>query len=203
MLHRNFRFGLAVVLFAVALLALTGCFSRGNSLPSTIIVELPDGTTVVVEQGDGVPSLADSSWDFFRTAGEAQGISFVTIVFGPEGVLEAFENNTIASQIFGSTILFDGERHETSEAGFEYAATTFGAGTADGTGFSFESRFTAFYAGFKVGEGEASATGTFDPDDPDVLTGTFHYATEVTLPFPIEGGDQEDEFPFIARRVVE
>jgi hypothetical protein len=203
MLHRNFGFGPAVALLGVALLTLTGCFSRGNSLPSTIIVELPDGTTVEVEQGDGVPSLADSSWDFFRTAAEAQGISFVTIVFGAEGNLQTFENNTIASQIFGSTILFDGERHDTSQAGFEYAATTFGAGMADGTGFSFEGRVTAFYAGLKVGEGEASATGTFDPDDPDVLTGTFYYTTEVTLPFPIEGADQEDEFPFIARRVVE
>jgi len=188
---------------AVALLAVTGCFSRSNSLPSTIIVELPDGTTVEVEQGDGVPSLADSSWDFYRTAGEAQSTAFVTVIFGPEGALEAFENNTIASELLGPTILFDGERHETSQEGFEYAATTFGAGTADGTGFSFEGRFTAFYAGLKVGEGEATATGTFDPDDPDVMTGTFYYATEVTLPIPIEGGDQEDEFPFIARRVVE
>lgn len=193
-----------VLCLCLASLALMGCFSS-NSLPSTVLVELPDGTTVEVDQGAGAPSLANSSWRFFRTSQAAQGISFVTISFGEGGTLERFDNNTIAQDLLGSIVLFDGDRHATNQQGIEYAASTFGAETNDGTGFSFEGRVTAFFVGLAIGGATANATGTFDPDDPDIMMGTFSYETEVNIPIPlpIEGLNQKDEFPFLATRVVE
>ncbi len=54
---------------AFAFLALTGCgLGGGNDLPPSVTVELPDGTTVEADKGDGVPSLKNSTWDFSRTA---------------------------------------------------------------------------------------------------------------------------------------
>ena len=109
----GFRNGLV---FAASLgLSLAGCGSAQRSgLPETVIIELPDGTTVEAQQGAGAPSLANSRWEFFRTSSSAQSLAFVTIIFGPEGNLESFENNTIAQEIFGDTILFDGQRDRKS-----------------------------------------------------------------------------------------
>ena len=59
---------------------------------------------------------------------------FVTVVFGANGELLAFENSTFSQDILGSTVIFDGSRQPTSMDGLEYAATTFGAATVDGTG---------------------------------------------------------------------
>ncbi len=190
------------VLPPVALIAMTGCGLTGNGLPSTLTIELPDGTTTEVAQGAGASSLADSQWQFFRTAGAAQGLSFLTIRFGSEGNLESFEENTIASEIFGSSIRFDGQRHSTNQKGLQYAATTFGAETSDGSGFTFEGRMTAFAVGIQAGSATAIATGTFDPDDPDTMTGTFSFSTRVTL-ISLPEANTDDEFPFIAHRVVE
>ena len=197
-----FWFLSCVVPASLVLFVLPGCGSRRASLPSSVIVELPDGTTAEVDQGAGAASLANSKWQFFRTAGSAQGLSFVTIVFGPEGNLESFENNTIASEILGTTIIFDGQLHSASQQGLQYAASTYGAETADGTGFTFEGRMTAFAAGIRAGEATANATGTFDPDDPDTMTGTFSFSMRVTL-LSIPEANQDDEFSFIAHRVQE
>lgn len=185
---------------SIVLFGLAGC--GANTLPSTVVVELPDGTTVEVDQGAGVPELANTSWKFIRTAGEAQGLPFATISFNADGALEAFDNNTIAQEILGSTVLFDGSRHATSIDGLEYAATTFGAATNDGTGFAFEGRFTAFFFGIAVGEGEAGASGSFDPDDPDTITGTFSFSMEITVPIEIPGVNQNETFPFVAQRII-
>ncbi len=190
-----------LALTAIAVFTLTGCGAGKTNLPSTVTVELPDGTTVEVEPGSGVASLADSQWEFYRTAAAGQGLAFVTIVFGPDGNLESFENSTIASEIFGSSIRFDGSRHETSQKGLQYAASTYGAETSDGSGFAFEGRMTAFAAGIQAGTADLTATGTFDPDDADTMTGTFSFSTRVTL-VSIPGADQDDEFFFIAHRVV-
>ena len=184
-----------VVVCGLTTLLLAGCWGR-NVLPSTVIIELPDGSTVEVDEGGGAESLANTAWQFFRGSG-----IFLTIRFGPDGNLAAFENNTIAPEIFGSTILFDGDVHDTAQGGFTYVASTYGAETSDGTGFSFEGRLAVFVAGIQAGSATATATGTFDPDDPDTMTGTFAYSTELTLPFEIPGAEQEAEFEFIAHRV--
>src|SRR3990172_6122225 len=105
-----------------------GCGSGNRTgLPKSVTLELLDGTIIEVEQGAGAASLANSQWQFFRTSPSAQAIAFVTVNFGPDGNLESFENNTIAQEIFGDTILFDGQRHNTTQQGLQYAAATFGA----------------------------------------------------------------------------
>ncbi len=191
-----------VIPASLVLLTAAGCGLNRATLPSSIIIELPDGTSTEVDQGAGAASLANSKWQFYRTAGTAQGLSFVTNVFGAKGNLERFENNTIASELLGTTVIFDGQLHNTSQQGLQYAASTYGAETADGTGFAFEGRMAAFAVGIQAGDATAGATGTFDPDDPDTMTGIFSFSMHVTL-LSIPGGDQEDEFSFIAHRVQE
>ncbi len=198
---KNARFTVALSLDLMMILVVTGCGSNGT-LPSTVILELPDGTTVEVDAGTGVPSLADSSWAFLRISDTGQEILFVTVVFGAEGNLVAFEDNTFSQDILGDTIVFDGSRQPTSLDGVEYAATTFGAATVDGTGFAFEGQFSVFYLGLNVGGGEAGAVGTFDADDPDTITGTFSFSMELTIPIEIPGANQSDSFSFVAHRVV-
>lgn len=203
MTHRILSIAARSAVLSLALLLLVGCGALGGStLPSTVIVELPDGTTAEVEQGAGVMSLADTSWQFIRTSSTAQGAAFLTINFGPEGNLYAFQNNTIAQEIFGSTIYFDGEVHSTSQTGMTYTASTYGAETSDGSGFAFEGRMTAFAAGIQAGYATATATGTFNPDDPNTMTGTFAFSTRVTL-ISIPEANQDDEWAFIAHRVIE
>lgn len=184
-------------------LGITGCPTvQSTGLPGSVTIELPDGTTVDAEQGSGAPSLANSKWQFFRTAGEAQSLAFITVNFGPGGSLDSFEENTIAREIFGSRIRFDGQRHDTGQQGVQYAAVTFGAETADASGFAFEGRLTAFAAGIKAATATASATAEYDPNDPDTVFGTFSFSTHVTIT-TIPGGNSSDEFPFEGRRVIE
>lgn len=189
-----------IAIFTTALLVMVGC--GGSSAPSAVTIELPDGTEVRATQGSGVITLADSQWDFFRTSSTAQGTAFVRIQFGSAGELTRFDNNTIASAIFGSTLIFDGVRHNTTQAGLQYSAATFGAETSDSSGFAFEGRLTAFAAGLEAASATASASGTFDPDDPDVMTGTFTFRSRVTL-LDIPEGNIDDSFTFIGRRVTE
>jgi hypothetical protein len=167
-----------------------------------VSVELPDGTTVTADKGAGAPALANTTWNFYRGSATAQRAVFLTIAFGDDGNLERFDNNTLASQIFGDTIVFDGARHNTNQPGVTYSAATYGAQTADATGFTFAGRFTGFAAGFQAANGQASATGTFDPDDPSMMRGVFYFKTEVTL-IDLPEGNQEDEFNFTAELVTE
>lgn len=196
------RRGIPVIALAIILIA-AGCNAGTNGLPTTIEVELPDGTTVNVEAGGGAAKLADSTWDFINTANAGQGLPFVRIVFGENGNLSRFENSLLTQDVFGADVVFDGQRRATQQKGLEYAANTFGAQTADGTGFSFEGRLTAFFAGIQVGLGTASAIGTFDPDDPDTMTGTFTFTSSLTIPIEIPNAEQDIEFTFVARRIVE
>jgi hypothetical protein len=201
-----FRNGLlfTALVFAASLgPSLGGCGSAQRSgLPETVTIELPDGTTVEAGQGTGAPSLANSRWEFFQSSSSAQGLAFVTIIFGPEGNLESFQNNTIAQEIFGDTIVFDGQRHSTTQQGLSYAAATFGAETADATGFAFEGRLTAFAAGIQAANGTATATASYDPNDPDTVVGTFTFSTRVTIA-SIPDANIDDEFAFVGHRVTE
>lgn len=189
-----------LVLIVVAIFAVSGCSPA--TLPATVIVDLPDGTSVEVEEGAGVASLANTSWRFMRATGAAQGLPFLTISFGPQGNLERFGDNTIAPQIFGSEILFDGKKHATAMSGVSYAASTYGAETVDGSGFTFASRMTAWFGPVIVGEATATATGIFDPDDPNTMTGTFAFTTELAF-FEMPEAELDEEFFFAADKVVE
>jgi len=202
---RKYQSRAANVLFipAVVGIMLMGCGLGGqpNGLPSTVLVTLPDGTQVDATQGAGVITLADSTWDFYRTASNAQSTAFMRVAFGSEGELTRFENNTIASEIFGETLIFDGARHNTTQAGLQYAAATFGAETSDSTGFAFVGQLIAFAAGFQAAEAEATASAEFDPDVPDTIRGMFTFMSVVTL-LDVPEGNQSDEFNFIGRRVT-
>ena len=139
-------------------LSFVGCGFRNSDHPETVTIELPDGTTVEVEQGSGAPSLANSQWQFFRTDGLAEAL-VATVNFGRDGNLVSFEENTFAPETFGDTILFDGQRHSTTQQGLEYAAVTFGAENAGG--FTFEGQLAAFFAGIKAANGTATAMATY------------------------------------------
>lgn len=188
------------VLPALMVPIVAGCNSS-NGLPSALTIELPDGSSVKADKGAGAPSLANSSWRFFRTAENGQGTAFVTVVFDENGALERFEDNTLVRDIFGSTILFDGKKHPTSQAGLDYAAATYGAQTADATGFTFEGRVTAFAVVVQAASATASATGVFDPDDPNTVRGTFTFSSVVTL-ISIPEGNQSDEFSYVGQRLI-
>ena len=190
-----------LVIAACLSLSLVGCVPPPSGLPGSVSILLPDGTNVEAEQGSGAASLANTQWQFFRTIGSAEAL-VVTVNFGPGGELGSFTENTIAQNIFGNTIQFDGQRHPTAQQGLEYAAATYGAETGDAGGFAFESRLTAFFAGIQAGNGTASATATFDAGDPDTVSGTFTDSTRVTIA-SIPGGDSDDSFPFVGRRVTD
>lgn len=200
---RNYHVcGTTMLVMAVAIGAmLLGCGPR-NGLPNTVTVTLPDGSQIDATQGAGVIALADTTWDFFRSADNAQSGAFVRVKFGPEGELDRFENNTIAAEIFGDTLIFDGERHSTTQAGLQYAAATYGAESADETGFTFAGRITAFAVGLTAATAEASAIAEFDADDPNTVRGVFSFSSQVTL-LEMPEGNLDDEFSFVGRRVTE
>jgi hypothetical protein len=192
-----------MVVAACLLISLIGCGSANRSgLPESVTLELLDGTIIEVEQGAGAASLANSQWQLFRTSPSAQSLAFVTINFGPEGNLESFENNTLAQEIFGDTILFDGQRHNTSQQALQYAAATFGAETDDATGFTFEGRLAAFAAGIQVATATATTTASYDPNDPDTVEGTFTFSSRATIS-SIPNGNTDFEFTFVGRRVTD
>lgn len=182
-----------------------GC-GKKSGVPDSVTVELPDGTTTTVTLGAGVPSLADSTWEFFVTGSldvpAGQSLPFLVITFGPGGELTRFDGNTFSPEIFGDTIYFDGETHNTNQQGFSYTAGTYGAETADATGFSFEGRLTAFAAGFTAANATITASGTFDAEDPDSMTGELTFSVRATVDF-IPNANVDQGYAFIAQRVVE
>jgi hypothetical protein len=197
--------GMAVIttILAASFLAFPiGCGVTSTAVPEEVTVLLPDNTEVTVEAGSGAPSLANSKWHFYRVAENAQSTPFATIRFGPEGNLEAFEDNTLAANIFGDEIVFDNTRRATKQAGLQYLAATYGAETRDATGFTFEGRFSALAAGLEAGQATASASATYDPMDADVVRGTFSFSSRVTL-ISLPEANQDDQFPFMGTRVSE
>jgi hypothetical protein len=200
MVKRFMRIGVVSALALGLGSAMIGCGGRGSGLPDEVTVELPDGTSQTVSLGAGVPSLANSTWEFFESLDAGQATAFLVIAFGPEGTLERFDGNTIAPEVFGNVIVFDGERHATQQPGLSYAAATYGAETSDATGFAFQGRLTAFAAGFTAAQATAIASGTFDPADENLMRGTFSIHTEITIT-DIPGGNVDEAFNFVARRV--
>ena len=194
---------IVVVTLVFALLLPAGCGSRGSGLPSAVTVTLPDGTEERVTMGSGVISLADTQWDLYAVAANAQATPFVRVRFNSNGTLRSFDNNNIAREVFGSRILFDGRSHSTNQFGLDYTAATYGAETSDASGFAFTAKLTAFAAGFiEAANVTATATATFDPDDPSIIEGTFDYSIRVkisSIPTP----PAVDPFNFIGYLVEE
>jgi hypothetical protein len=176
-----------------------GCGLGGPSLPASLTLELPDGDTLVAQIGSGPASLANSEWAFFRGP-SASGVQFVRLVFDEDGGIESFEENTIAPEIFGSRIILDGQRHNTTQQGLTYVAGVYGAETESGDGIAFEVRLKGFAAGIEAATGSASASATFTDEDRNEMTGTFAFTTAVTIT-DIPGGNQSDEFEFTAKRI--
>lgn len=195
-----FRVAKLITVATVFTWGVLGCGAGRSGLPSEVTIVLPDDTSVTVDEGSGAPSLADSSWQFFRTAGNAQSTAFATVNFGADGNLESFEDSQLAPEIFGDTVIFDNSRRPTKQPGLQYAAATYGAETSDASGFTFEGRLTAFAVGLQAGSGTASASGTFDPDDSDTVHGTFLFSSRVTL-IDLPNANRDDEFTFVGRRV--
>lgn len=196
----------AIVMSMAAMFLGAGCGNKPGQVPDTVTVELPDGTTSTVTLGAGVPSLSSSTWEFFITgepdSSSAQSLPFLVISFGPEGELTQFDENSLAPEIFGDTIYFDGQSHSTNQAGLSYVAGTYGAETADATGFSFVGKLSALAAGFPAANATATASGTFEPDDPDTMSGIFEFSVRATVDF-IPNVDMDEAYTFIAHRVTE
>ena len=197
---------LIFVTAALAAVGLTGCGTGGaTGLSTSVTLDLPDGTTTEATLGAGVASLANSTWSFSQSfpSGGTASAPFMTISFGPDGELTSFEDNTISPEIFGDTILFDGQRHETSQAGLSYAAATFGAETSDASGFAFVGELNAYAPILgTVATATATADGQFDPDDPDVMTGSFSFVADVVVELPGVPTDTiEQTFDYRAQRV--
>lgn len=192
----------ALTLVAVALVSTSVMFGcgAGGSFPETLPLELLDSTVIDATLGGGAPSLANSEWVFYRrNANGDRGALLLRIPFGPEGNLVSFEDNTLATQVFGQTIILDGQKHDTAQEGLSYAAATYGGESESGLGFA--AQLTAYYSVLQVAEGEASAIGEFL--DEDTIVGTFSFNVEVSdLAESFVGSDmsQEDEFEFIAYR---
>lgn len=192
----------ALTLVAVALVSTSVMFGcgAGGSFPETLPLELLDSTIIDATLGGGAPSLANSEWVFYRSnANGSRGALLLRIPFGPEGNLVSFEDNTLATQVFGQTIILDGQKHDTAQEGLSYAAATYGGENESGLGFA--AQLTAYYSVLQVAEGEASAIGEFL--DEDTIVGTFSFNVEVSdLAESFVGSDmsQEDEFEFIAYR---
>ena len=202
--HQILRVTGVVALGALFVLIAASCgagLGGSRGVPDSVTVELPDGSTVDAQLGAGVPSLADSSWEFYITGQATQSLPFVVISFGSQGNLERFDGNTIAREIFGDTILFDGHSHATAQAGLSYVAGTYGAETSDATGFAFEGRLTAYAAGITAATATASASGTFDSNDPDTMTGGFSFQSEVVIA-SIPNANMSESFSFIAHRAT-
>ncbi len=204
----DFTHAKRITMVASALVAasLSGCGIGGtNGLPQSVTINLPDGTTTEAALGSGAHALANSTWAFSQSfaGGTTAAVPFITITFGPNGEFTSFDNNTIAPEIFGDTILFDGQLHSIPIAGLSYAAATFGASTADDSGFAFVGEINAFtpFVG-KAATATASASGEFDPDNPDVITGTFSFVAQVLVTLPgIPTETIEQTMGFRAERV--
>jgi len=189
-----------LVLLSVGVWGTAGCGMGGTGLPSSQNVDLPDGSTLAATIGSGPASLANTEWAIYRAASNGQGAQFLRLLFDEDGGLERFEDNTIAAEYFGSSIILDGQKHSTTQAGLSYAAGVYGAETSDGMGIAFTVSLRAYAAGLTAATGEASAVATFDDETKTSMRGTFSYFTQATL-VDIEGVNQEDEFDFVAHRL--
>ncbi len=188
----------------VTLLLVTGCGFGGTSMPDEIEITLPNGETLAATIGTGVPSLANSEWVVYRVSENGnRGGAVLTMVFNDEGGLDGFSNSTIASSVFGSEIVLDGQKHSTTQPNLDYAGSTYGAENA--SGLAFEARIKAYYSGILAAKATAVATAAFVEDDPDTMIGYFEFSSHATILQDTELGqqaEQEDNFDFIADRVT-
>ena len=74
-----------VALMIFTLPTINGCGAGGSALPSSVDVDLPDGTTTTAPVGSGPSSLANTEWALFRLGATTQGAQFVRLVFDEDG----------------------------------------------------------------------------------------------------------------------
>lgn len=187
--------GALVSVSVMTLGMLAGCGATANPLPKEVSVVLPDGTTTDAVIGSGPQSLANKQLSLRRTLPSGQGFQFIRIVFNDQGGVSEFADNTIAPEIFGTSIILDGKGHSTQQAGLSYSGGVYGAETNDGSGIAFEARIKGFAAGLQAASATASATATWEDDG--TLVGTFSYSTRVTL-VDIPNANQDATFSFAA-----
>jgi hypothetical protein len=187
-------------LFSAFLLLVPVLTSCGNnaSLPQSVELTLPSGIVLEARFGSGPASLANTEWRVYRVAPNAQDTPFLTLIFNEEGGISEITDNSIAPQIFGDTILLDGQRHPTTQEGLTYAAAVYGTESDDGSEIAFDLRLRGYVAGVLAATGEASAQAM--RIDEDAMEGTFHYKTEVTI-VDIPGANQEETLNFRAQRL--
>jgi len=181
-------------------LAVVGC-GNSSTLPGSVQVSLPDSSTQTAMLGSGVQSLANTEWSVFRAADNR---FMAKITFDENGAMSALmDNQVLGKEVFGSSIIADGQVQSTAIDGLSYTAGSFGS--ENDSGFAFEMRAVAFFSGIEVGNGSAKASGTHDAD---TMEGTFSFkftlsslaASLVTIP---EGTKTEDTFEFKAFLVTD
>ncbi len=179
-----------------AALLVSGCGTTANSLPQTTEVLLPDGSVVTAARGEGPKELAGKQLSLRAVAPSAgQSANFIRLVMNENGGISAFEDNTIAPEIFGSTIILDGRPHPTLQPGLSYAGAVYGAVSSDGKGFTFQAKIQAFAAGVLAATAEAGVQAEFI--DAETVGGVFDYKTVVTL-VDIPEGNQSGSIEFVA-----
>lgn len=194
---------IALIVATFAIVPSLGGCGAAATVPDELEITLPDGTTTNATLGSGVISLANSEWVVTRNFATGQGVPFVRFVFNENGGITEFRDNSIAPEIFGDTLFFDGARHETNQPGISYEAGVFGAGTEDGTGVTFVVRVAAFAVGLQVASAEASVVATIVDDS--TMSGTLSFSIEITdlVTSFIDLGNfvDNDEFEFTATRL--
>ncbi|MCC7293181.1 MAG: hypothetical protein IT449_14065 [Phycisphaerales bacterium] len=199
MMLRFSRNALMAVTALLGVAAWTGCGAVSSALPDSVNLSLPDDAELAAVRGGGSESLASTEWALF----DARDNAFLSyVVFDENGSLDAFvENAIIGEEVFGDRIDTDGASHPTTITGLSYAASTYGV--ENDSGFAFQIRAIATFAGVKVGGGRATAVGTRDGSR---MEGTFSYKTTVNQAAGVEipaGLEGEDEFPYYGVLVEE
>ena len=176
--------------------AVAGCWDA--SLPATLEVPLPDGTTVTAPAHSGPPSLANTTWACYRAEAPNRGAFIVRVEFGSDGrVLRFFDNAAYFPDVLGSELIPDGKTHPAAVPALVYVAESYGGENA--SGFGFAAPLKLFLGPIQIGSGLSYAFGEVVGDRID---GTFGYRTvlEAGSPLDVGPGRFSDEYGFYAIR---
>jgi hypothetical protein len=178
-----------------------------EELPPTVDLAVPPaGRPVPADLGEGASALATSRWRFTQEPESAGPLPVLVLTLDEDGGLERLGENMIAPEIIGSTLQLDGIRHASGIEGLEYVAGAYGAQNGRGDAFAYEGRVRVFYSGLEVAQARVNLAATLDPDDPAVMHGAIDYSVtieEIVKQFVPDAADQEGEFRFLGRRVLD
>jgi hypothetical protein len=197
MVLRKTRRGTALTpLFCVALIV--GCGDPG--VPESMMLQLPDGSTVEADLGSGAATLANSTWQFVNATDTGSETLALTLSFGDDGELLGVADSPLLQPLFGDAIQLDGKRHATRQAGVQNAAGAYTTESEDGEEVAIGGLAIAYVAGIEGGKANVLAFATFDEGGTDILRGHVAFSTRVTL-LEIEGADVNESLNFIGFRV--